>query len=82
MEKTLQFIESYSVEQFKFKINASTVEILPSKKKDKFFFSAGNVTGAVSNNYKDNPSFSKVRGTDGKTFWLLHKRVSNAVDTL
>ena len=81
-KKTLEFLETYSVGQFKSEINVESVDIIKNPQTDKVFFSAGKVTGAVGDGYKENPVFSRVRGDDGEEFWLLHKRTSTAIDTL
>ena len=82
--QNLEFLESYSVAQFKAEVKCDSIDIIKNESTGKHFFSAGSISGAVSAklDYKENPCFSKVRGTDGEVFWLLHKRTSNAVDTL
>jgi len=80
----LIFGEQLQVSQFKARFNATTIDIVKSPKTNKLFFVAGNVRGACSDNYKEDPIFSFVTTPDNaESFWLLHKKgTTNTVDTL
>ena len=84
MENLLKFLRTLNVDQFKAEVKTESVDIIKNPKTGKHFFSAGEITGAVSEkmDYKENPVFSQVEGKDGEQFWLLHKRTSQAIDTL
>lgn len=85
MEATiLQFGEQLQISQFKARFNVTTIDIVKSPKTDKLFFTCGNIRGAVSANYKEDPIMSFVTAPDNaESFWLLHKKGSNnTVDTL
>lgn len=78
METVLTFGEQLQISQFKAKYNVTTIDIVKSPKTDKLFFVAGNVRGAVSANYKEDPIMSSVTTPDNaESFWLLHKKDSN-----
>jgi len=89
MESNLVFGQKYTVDQFKELINTNKLIVINNPKTDKLFMvdEVGNVHGAVSKNYKENPVVSQVwiEGQDDNTFYLLHKLSSsenNVEDTL
>lgn len=71
-----------------FKVNVlgsadASIDVIKNDKTGKLFFDAGTVRGAVSSKGYDNPVISRVKGTDGQEFLLLHsKGTTNVVDTL
>ena len=80
MEKNLTFNESYTVEQFKAKVNLKPDQPIQVKKNpntDKLFFTWGpgrNQIGAVASaGVPKKPVISNVTGNDGVTFFLLHE---------
>ncbi len=82
MDNKLTFLKTLSIADFKASNNNNAIEIIKSPKTDKLFFTCGQVTGAVSTDYKESPCVSLVEGETGE-FWLLHKKSSgNTVDTL
>lgn len=81
--KELQFITTWTISQFKAIHHIEAIEIIKNPSTSKLFFSAGTITGAVSRNYKENTVISKVIGSEGEEFFLIHKKASeNTVDTL
>jgi hypothetical protein len=84
MEKTLEFIETFSIAQFKSDNNVDTIEVIQNPKEGgKLFFVAGRIKGPVSPNYKESPVVSLVQGENEEQFYLLHKRsTANVVDVL
>ena len=82
--KVLSFGEQLQVSQFKARFHVDTIDIVKSPTTGKLFFTAGEVRGAVAENYKEAPVFSFVTVPDkAESFWLLHKKgSSNTVDTL
>lgn len=79
----LTFIKTVTVADFKAAHGNNSITIVKSPKSNKLFFECGTVTGAVSDNYKEAPALSQVKGSDDTPFWLLHKKgTDNVVDTL
>lgn len=87
MNNSLKFQETLSVEAFKATNKVSTIEIIENPKNGKVFFSCNTsdgeiITGAVSGEIDaimEQPMMSKVAGTTGESFWMLHKKQSNNV---
>ena len=87
----LEFLASWTVEQFKKQQSAPYIEVRKSKSKGTLFFTYGpgfNHTGFVSKKgLPTNPIISQCRDEDGATFYLLHEqgegeRKSELVKTL
>lgn len=86
------FKETYSVEEFKEKMNATTLKIMPSPKKaGKFFFSWGPRRadcGYVADSIREqqdlvNPVISLMVNENGEGFYMLHNQgVAETVFTL
>lgn len=86
MEKTLTFLESHTIGQFKELAKVESIDIIKNPKTEKLFFAAGNITGAVAKSgYSEQPTISKVQDneSDEPAFWMLHNKSSNnTVDSL
>lgn len=89
--KTLEFIETLTVEEFKEKNNVSKLEVKRAKGSSALFFTWGSgssKTGAVrSEGIPTKPMISLVKGDvternpDGK-FWLLHQEGEGGAETI
>ena len=81
---TLSFTQTMQISQFKAKNNITKIDIIKNPNTGKLFFSAGDITGAVSDNYAANPVISlMVDKETGESFLLIHKQGdSNVVDSL
>lgn len=74
MEKSLHFIETLTVEQFKAAQRVDKIQVKQNPKTNKLFFTFGSKTGAVAvNGIPAHPMVSEVEAPDGSTFWLLHE---------
>ena len=74
MERNLQFKETLTVEQFKAQMNVSRIDVKQNPKTNKLCFTYGAKTGAVAvKGIPQHPMLSKVTGSDGASFWLLHE---------
>lgn len=70
----LTFTETLTVEQFKSQMNVSRIDVKRNPKTGKLFFTYGAKTGAVAiKGIPQHPMLSKVTGSDGANFWLLHE---------
>lgn len=86
MEK-LQFIQTWSVNQFKANNQIEQIEIKKNADTGKCFFIFGFETGACSSKIETGeitmPVISKVWSQNtGKTFYLLHQQGENKAQTL
>jgi hypothetical protein len=70
----LTFVRTLTPKQFGAQFNVEKIDIIVNPKTSKTFFSAGALSGAVTDNYKEDPMFSEVHGEDGELFWMLHKK--------
>jgi len=79
--KTLTFLRSLSVEQFRahFNLNPGDIQVLRNPATQKFFFSVPSVewegktfSGAAMPTGRE--IFSLVKGESGEKFWLLHAK--------
>ena len=74
----LSFISTMTVEQFKAKMNVSTLKVKRNPKTSKLFFTYGAEVGAVaSKGIPTNPMISEVSGDNG-SFYLLHEEGEGA----
>ena len=74
MEKNLTFNETLTVEQFKAAMKVSRIDVKKNPKTNKLFFTYGAKTGAVAvKGIPQHPMLSKVTGSEGPSFWLLHE---------
>lgn len=82
MENTLNFIESYTIAQFKELKDTSSIAVKKNTETDKLFMvdEASNILGAVSSTItKDRAIISKVSGDDGEFFLMHNKSNSESV---
>ena len=69
----LEFIETFTVEQFKARTNVSKLEVKQNPHTGKLFFTYGAKVGAVaSKGIPTHPMVSYVSGIEG-SFYLLHE---------
>lgn len=78
MEK-LNFLETWSINQFKINHQIDRIEIKKNEETDKYFFVYGFEIGACSKKVQDGeitiPVISKVSSEEtGKNFYLLHQQ--------
>ena len=85
----LSFVATYSIAEFKELYNVAKIDIIKNPTTEKLFFTANTgigttIRGAVSMDYKENTSISKVIGSENEEFYLIHKRgsVENIVESL
>lgn len=84
METTnnLQFVKTFTVEQFKAHTNVSKLEVKQNPKTGKLFFTYGAEVGAVSSKgIPTHPMVSLVNGKDG-SFFILHEEGNGGAPTL
>lgn len=75
----LEFIEQFSIAEFKTKLGITTIEVVKSPKTGAYFMTDGNKPiGASTADPGDKPKVSLVKAGD-KQFYLLHKGASNNV---
>lgn len=89
MDRTLEFISTYTVAEFKQLFEVVRIEIIKNPNTGKLFFNCnsgtrGKISGPVGADYSSNPAISLVKGDDEEQFFMLHKKGSaeNTVDTL
>jgi len=85
--KELQFLKSWSVNQFKQNHHVEKIEIKKNEETGKCFFVYGIETGACSSKAKSgeltNPIISQVCSSEtGEMFYLLHQKGENKCMTL
>ena len=78
MEK-LQFLQSFTIAEFKAHHGVESIDILKNEKTGKCFFSYGLKSGAVTTKYPGTPltkpMISEVSSEDsGEVFYLLHNK--------
>ena len=85
----LSFVATYTVAEFKELHNVVKIDIIKNPTTSKLFFVANTgigttLRGAVSMDYKENTSISKVVGSNNEEFYLIHKRgsVENIAESL
>lgn len=73
--ENLNFLHTYTIEQFKAMTNVNSIEVRRNPHTNKLFFSYGSETGAVSSKGVPvkNPRISAVQG-DAGDFYLLHEQ--------
>ena len=76
----LQFLKSYTVEQFLREVGVKRIDVKFNEKTSKHFMTFGAETGAVGINANTSladiqarPMVSLVKGDDGAEFYMLHK---------
>lgn len=79
-DKKLKFHESLTVEQFKSRMNVSTIKVKKNPKTGLLFMTYGAAVGAVSSKgVPTNPMISLVEPEEGgDKFWLLHNEGEGA----
>ena len=79
-DRKLKFHESLTVEQFKSRMNVSTIKVKKNPHTGKLFMSYGASVGAVSSSgVPTNPMISLVEPEEGgEQFWLLHNEGEGA----
>lgn len=79
-DRKLKFHESLTVEQFKNRMNVSTIKVKRNPKTGLLFMTYGAAVGAVSSSgIPTNPMISLVEPEEGgDQFWLLHKEGEGA----
>ena len=83
MEKSLHFIETFTVEQFKAAQRVDKLQVKQNPKTNKLFFTFGSKTGAVAvKGIPAHPMVSEVEAPDGSTFWLLHEEGTGSAPVL
>lgn len=83
MEKSLHFIETFTVEQFKAAQRVDKLQVKQNPKTNKLFFTFGSKTGAVAvKGIPAHPMVSEVEAPDGSTFFLLHEEGTGGAPTL
>lgn len=83
MEKSLHFIETFTVEQFKAAQRVDKIQVKQNPKTNKLFFTFGSKTGAVAvKGIPAHPMVSEVEAPDGSTFFLLHEEGTGGAPTL
>ena len=83
MEKSLHFIETFTVEQFKAAQRVDKLQVKQNPKTNKLFFTFGSKTGAVAvKGIPAHPMVSEVEAPDGSTFYLLHEEGTGGAPTL
>ena len=83
MEKSLHFIETFTVEQFKAAQRVDKIKVKQNPKTNKLFFTFGAKTGAVAvKGISAHPMISEVEAPDGSTFWLLHEEGTGGAPVL
>ena len=83
MENKLDFLRSYTVEEFKQMQGVEEIQILRNETTGKCFFSYAGKSGAVTTRYPEeplrSPLISEVVSTEtGETFFLLHSERNKA----
>ncbi|MPM76311.1 hypothetical protein SDC9_123309 [bioreactor metagenome] len=83
MEKSLEFIDTMSISEFKKKFNVSKIEVKRNENTGKCFFVFGVETGAVSRKVETGeltvPVISEVCSAEtGDMFYLLHQKGEGA----
>lgn len=91
--RTLEFLETLTVEQFLAKMNVKRIDVKKNPKTGKLFMTFGAKTGAVAVNentslkdLQERPMISYVKGeptveNPSGEFWMLHKE-GNGVPTI
>lgn len=70
--ESLNFNETLTVEQFKDRMQVSSIQVKENPSTGKLLFTYGGKIGAVSSKgIPENPMISNVSGDNGE-FWLLH----------
>ena len=70
----LNFIETFTVEQFKAAQHVDKIQVKQNPKNNKLFFTFGAKVGAVAvKGIPAHPMVSLVSGDDGEQFYLLHE---------
>lgn len=86
MDNNLEFLETYTVEQFKAKELISKLEVKKNPNSGKLFFSYGGKQGAVSaKGIPEKPMVSLVRPQNDPTanpFYLLHNEGNGGAPVL
>lgn len=80
-ENDLTFLDTWTIEEFKEKMNVSTLKVKRSPKTSKLFFTYGREVGAVASKGIPEPEkavVSKVLGIEGNEFYLLHEEGEGA----
>ena len=82
MEKTLKFLQTWAVDEFKAAKGVEKIEILQGDVSGKAFMAYGFETGACSNKVLSgeltSPVISQVCSAEtGETFYLLHQKGEN-----
>lgn len=74
-DKNLQFLDTMTVEQFKAAMHVDVIHVKENPKKEgSLFFTYGNKVGAVTRKgVPTHPMISRVVGSEGEEFWLLHE---------
>ena len=79
MATDLKFIETFTVNQFKSKMQVESLNVKRNPNTGKLFFTYGAKIGAVSSKGIPNkPMVSEVCGADGESFYLLHNEGEGA----
>lgn len=81
MERTLKFINTYTVAEFKELFGVVKIDIIKNPHTSKLFFTCnskdlGSKSGPVSDDYATNPAISLVEGDDKEQFYIIHKKGS------
>lgn len=72
--KNLEFLETFTVEQFKAEKRVDKVRVKENPNTGKLFFTFGAKTGAVAaKGVPTHPMISLVKGSDNEQFYLLHE---------
>lgn len=79
-DRKLKFHESLTVEQFKNRMNVSTIKVKKNPKTGLLFMTYGAAVGAVSSSgVPTNPMISLVEPEEGgDQFWILHNEGEGA----
>ncbi len=83
--KSLKFIETLTVSQFKNKTNVEAIDIKKNPRSGKLFMTYGASTGAVASKFSaetlnqlTRPMVSLVENSDGESFYILHQQGEGA----
>ena len=83
MDNQLDFIETFTVEQFKAAQRVDKLQVKQNPKTNKLFFTFGSKTGAVAvKGIPAHPMVSEVEAPDGSSFYLLHEEGTGGAPTL
>lgn len=74
LKSYLVFHDTLTVEQFRARMNVSTIEVRKNPKTGKLFITYGAKIGSVAfNSIPQHPMLSNVTDSSGANFWLLHE---------